>query len=373
VPALGLARAQLCQAVGDRLDRRIAELLARLVDPDRALLRGEPVGKARQRRAARERREPPGGLARARERRCGPRRNAARRGLDPLRREQVAYELAEDHRLAIGDEVDVARTAARRTQHESLDSVLDVRRGGAVVAAADPGEAPAANHLDHHRHQGRVAAAPHEARAHDDRLKAVAPRGKHGLLRTRLAGTVERRRVGAQRRGLVDVDQRLTGQQHGLGTDVYEPTDARVGACLQRVSRTVDVAALEVLALAPVAERRRSVKRELAARGAGTHRRDVRELPLHRLGAARGDTLGGRGRAGEGAHAVAVGAQPLDQPTADETRAAGDERAGHLVEASRASPTRVARCRASPAGLRASHRRSSAAGLRFGRICSRHD
>ena len=147
-----------------------------------------------------------------------------------------------------------------------------------MAPAADPGEAPAADQLDHHRQQRRVADAPHEARAHDDRLEAIAVGGHDGLLGARLGRAVEGGRVGAQRRRLVDVDERLAGEQRRLGADVDEAAHAGVGAGPQCVARALDVAALEVLPPAPVAEHRGRVKCELAALGAGAHRRDVREV-----------------------------------------------------------------------------------------------
>ena len=207
-------------------------------------------------------------------------------GVDALGGEQAGDEVAEDDGLAVGDEVDAAAARrARRREHQPLDGVVDVGRRGAVPAAADPREAPGADHLGHRRQQRRVAAAPDEARAHDDGLEAVAVGLDHRLLGARLGRGVQRRRVEAQRRALVDLDQRLAREQRGLGADVDEAPHAGLARGGQRVARALHVAALEVRALAPVAEVGGAVEGDLAAGGAGGHRGGVVEVAAHGLGA----------------------------------------------------------------------------------------
>ena len=100
---------------------------------------------------------------------------------------------------------------------------------------------------------------------------------------------------------------------------MHEAPHARLGAGLQRVARSLHVAALEVLAPAPVAERRGRMECQLAALGPIADRGGVLEPALHGLGAARADLVLGCLRAREGAHRVAVPAQSLDQAPADET------------------------------------------------------
>ena len=144
--------------------------------------------------------------------RCPPRRPRSRprpapaccgRARHALRAEQLRDELAEDDRLAVGDEVDAAGAPALGAQHQALDDVVDVRRRGAVAPAADPGEAPLLDRLHEARQDRRVARAPHQPRPHDDRLEAVAVRVAHRLLGLRLRRGVESRRVGPQRSVLV--------------------------------------------------------------------------------------------------------------------------------------------------------------------------
>jgi hypothetical protein len=260
--------------------------------------------------------------------------------------------------LAVGYEVGVARAPARRSEHEPLDGVVDVGRGGAVASAADPGEAAAADQLDHRRQQGRVAHPPHEAGAHDHRLEALAVGRQHGLLGARLGGAVESGRVRPQRGALVDVQERPAREQRCLGADVDEPPHARVGARPQHVGGALDVAALEQLGRAPVAERGRGVKRELAAVGTGTHGGDVGEIALHRLGAAGADPLGRPARARQGAHGVTVEEQPLDQSAADEARPTGDERFAH-------APRRLDQTRGGACMLRACRVHATCGQVRF--------
>jgi hypothetical protein len=199
-----------------------------------------------------------------------------------------------------------------------------------MLAAGDPGEAAAAHELDHARQERRVAGAPDEARAHDDRLQALALGGDHGLLGARLGRAVERLRAGLQRRGLVDLHERAPGEQDGLGADVDEASHAGLGAGAQDVLRPLHVAALELLARARVAEHRGGVEGELAALGAGAQRGRVGQLPGRRLGAERAHALSRGIGTRERAHVVPLASQPLDQATADEARPTGYERGAHL-------------------------------------------
>jgi hypothetical protein len=81
--------------------------------------------------------------------------------------------------------------------------------------------------------------------------------------------------VGAQRRRLVDIDQSLAGEERRLRPHVDETMYTNIGARCQRVTRALHVAALEGIALAPIADHRRSTERELAANRSGPHRVDV--------------------------------------------------------------------------------------------------
>ena len=157
-------------------DRLVAELGARLGDVDRALLGQQPGAEGGHRRLARQGEELPGRLADAGHRRGGPGGQAAIGRLDALGAQQLGDELAEDDRLAVGDEVGLARAALLGGQDQALDDVVDVGGVGDVAAAADPGEAARFDRRDHLRQQRRVALAPDEARAQGDGLEALARR-----------------------------------------------------------------------------------------------------------------------------------------------------------------------------------------------------
>ena len=90
--------------------------------------------------------------------------------------------------------------------------------------------------------QGRVAGAPDEARAQHDGLEAVGARGSHRLLGKRLCRRVERLRIRPQGCRLVDLSQRLAGEQRGLGAAMDEAPYARLAAAGERVLRPGDVA-----------------------------------------------------------------------------------------------------------------------------------
>ena len=209
-------------------------------------------------------------------------RSGGRHALCP---EQLGDELAENHRLAVGDEVDAAGPAALGSQHQPMDHVVDVGGGRAVAAAADPGEALLLDRRDEGRQDRRVARAPHEPGTDDDRLEAVGVGLANHLLGHRLRRGVERLRVGPQRRILVHVHERLARQQRRLRPDVHEPAHARCAGCLQRIARAAHVDALELLAVAPLAQVRGGVEDDIGARGAGAHRVAILEVAADRLGA----------------------------------------------------------------------------------------
>jgi hypothetical protein len=200
-----------------------------------------------------------------------------------------------------------------------------------LAAPADPGEAAGLDHLDQLRKQGRVAAAPDEARSQGHGLEPVAVGVAGELLRLRLGRRVGSRGVRPQRSGLVDVDERLAGHQRRLGAAVDEALDAGARASVERVPCPLDVAALEVLPAPGVAEVGGEMKSDLTAGGSGGDRVGVADVPAHGLCAEPGNRpLRGIG-AGEGAHPPTLIDQAPHQPAADEARASGYERARHLA------------------------------------------
>ena len=226
-PAARLRRDQAAARISarpcSRRDHRlVAELAAGLRDIDGALLGHHPAGEAADRRRSGERQGTPGGLGDRRNRSGERARKASIGRHHPFGGEHLGDELAQDDRVAVGDEVGLPRRAPLGPQHETLDDVADVGDRGQVPTASDPGEASLLDHLPHHGHQGRIALPPDEARADHHRLEAVAVGVPHRLLGPRLGRRVGGLRVGPQRRGLVDVDQRLAGHQRRLGSAVDE-------------------------------------------------------------------------------------------------------------------------------------------------------
>ena len=125
---------------------------------------------------------PPSGSSR--QAASSPRRRARRasaghragRRLDPLRLEQLGDELAEDDRLAVGDEVGLARAPVRAPSSRPSTTLSTCVVSVRCRAAADPGELARLDRGDDLGQQRRVAGAPDEPRAHDDGLEAVVAR-----------------------------------------------------------------------------------------------------------------------------------------------------------------------------------------------------
>src|SRR5205085_2190892 len=180
--------------------------------------------------------------------------------------------------------------------------------------------------LDELGQQGRVSGAPDEARPDHHGLESVAGGAAHRLLRAGLGRRVERLRVGSQRCGLVDVHQRVAGEQRRLGPHVNETADAGIPGGGQRVLGPDHVVPLELLGVAPVPEVGRGVERKLAALGAGAHRLALLEVAPDRGGPGLLDRRGRAIGAGERADAEAVAHQPPDQRATDEPGPSGDER-----------------------------------------------
>ena len=258
--------------------------------------------------------------------------DAGGRRRDALGGDQVAHEVAEPHRVAVGDEVGAAAAAVLGGAQQPLDGVVDVRGRGAVAAAADPAERARARALDQQREQRGVAAAPDEARAHDHRLERAAALLEHDLLGHRLRARVGRLRAQRERIRLVGVHQRLAVHQHGLGADVDGAGHAGRAAGAQDAAGALDVGLHELLPGPEVLDLGGGVEADVGALHAGHEGAQVAELAADGLGAARADGVGGAVRAGERADRPPVAREALDQAPADEAGAAGDEGEGHRAQ-----------------------------------------
>src|SRR3954447_16034830 len=106
----------------------------------------------------------------------GPRWGSARR-TEALGADQLGDKVAKDDTLGVGDEVDLAIGSPLARQQQPVDDVVDVGGSGRVAPAADPGEAPGADHGGDLRQQGAITGPPHEAGPDDDPLEAVAAVG----------------------------------------------------------------------------------------------------------------------------------------------------------------------------------------------------
>ena len=264
-------------------------------------------------------------LAAAGHRAGDPARDGAVGRLDALGSQQLGDELAKDDVLAVGDEVGLASAALASAEDKALDDVVDVGDRGPVGAAVDPSKRPRLRRLGDLRQQRRVAGAPDEPRPDDQRLDPVAVGLAHQGVGLCLGPRVGGGGVGAQRQRLVAVFDRHAGENRGLGPAVDEAGHPAAARGLERVARSVDVAAEEVLLGPPVGDVRGEVEGDVAPLGTGGHRRRVLEVAPDGLGAELRDR--GRGVVGprQRPHRDALADQAADQPAADEPGPTGDE------------------------------------------------
>ena len=145
----------------------------------------------------------PGGLRDPRQRRRGPGREGAVGRLDSLGLEHRRDELAEHHRVAVGDEVGLAGrpfSAASSSPSTTLSTWVVSVRCRLRRSRRLPGL-----HRPHHlRQERRVALAPDESGAQDEGSNPGASRADR-VLGAGLGRRVGRLRVRSQRRRLVDV------------------------------------------------------------------------------------------------------------------------------------------------------------------------
>jgi hypothetical protein len=87
---------------------------------------------------------------------------------------------------------------------------------------------------------------------------------------------------------------------------VHEAAHTSLRRGLERVASALDVAALEVLARAPVAKRCRGMKRKLATLRSGAHRRDIAKIAGNRLAATHTNPRGCVIRARKRSHRVPI-------------------------------------------------------------------
>ena len=304
--------------VVDRCDRSVAELAARPRDVDRASpattsQNAEPrhAAAGRAAAAARHAASPPPATARAR-----PRGIAAVRRLDALRREQAGDELAEDVRLAVGDEVAPRRGApfsapSTRPSTTLSTCVVDVRWRPPPIHAKRLLRTASTS-------AGRIVVSPgpQTSRGRTTTVSRSSPaRRARPARRVAFVRAVQRRASrGAAARSRRPSTSGSPCQQRGLGADVDEARHAGAAARPRaRCACPVTLTRSKSARVAPLAERaprsgRRRRSRAAPAVIAATSSRS----PVHRLGAARrATTLARCVAARQRAHAPALGDEPL--------------------------------------------------------------
>ena len=135
-----------------------------------------------------------------------------------------------------------------------------------------------------------MSPAPQTSRGRTTTVSKPSPFAlAHRLLGLRLGRRVERLRVGPQRRRLVDVHERLAGQQRRLGADVDEAPHARPRAqAVERVARARRRCRARTPPAGPTRRGgRRAWKATSQPAAPARMRRAVAEVAAHRLGAER--------------------------------------------------------------------------------------
>ena len=247
--------------------------------------------KRRHRRFAGEGQELPGRLADAGHRRGGPGGEAAAGRLDALGAQHRGDELAEDDRLAVGDEVGLAGPALLGGEDQALDDVVDVGRVGDVARRRRPKPncpprpwrpSPAAASCRPCPRRSAVAARRSRSPRGWRRAPPARPwpSSPGRAPASRAAAAPSRRRGPAARRPSAPPRCR-SGR-----SAPRRPLRRRRG-----VAGALDVAPLEVLPRPPLAEVGGEVEGDVGPVGAGGERGAIAEVAADRLGAERGDAL----------------------------------------------------------------------------------
>lgn len=148
------------------------------------------------------------------------------RDIDAIDLELGFQELAQDDAVPVGDEVGLTWSAALPPEHEPLGSVLDERDVGRVGLRRSS-ELPRLRR-SYQAFDEEAVGTPDEPRADRHRGEVRGIRIEHDLLGHGLHRAVSGFRVGPQRRGLVDVHERGTGEERGFAPAVDEPWNLRV-------------------------------------------------------------------------------------------------------------------------------------------------
>ena len=252
-------------------------------------------------------------------------RHRARGQRHVLRSQQALHDLAKGPRRAVREEVGLARLALLSGLVEPLAAVLHMAGRGQIPAAANPLERAVPGALDQLRQQRRVAAAPDEARPHDDGVLTGRDGLAHALLGGALGACVNAERRLWQRPRLIDLHQRCAVDQHGLGADVDEAAHARLPGRLQHLHGAVDGGGPRLFLGAPVLGEGRGVKDDVAAAHAFGHRGAAREVALDAGGARGLDSRQRRCRPPQGPHRHAALHQIGNEVAPHKARTARDE------------------------------------------------
>lgn len=266
----GLTQAIQCRRPGD--DRPVAEVGGGLVGAQGAGLPDEPA--RRDRNVANR----------------GVQVDVRDRGVDAVHVEYGLHELAKLHGFLIGDEVGLARLTVPPTQEQTLDDVVDVGDIGRVVAPVDPRE-PARLRKGGEDIGDGASGTPDELGADGHRGETVRVRIQHQRLLLRLDCAIRRRRVRSQGRSLIDIDERVAGQQRSLAATVHEAGNLGVAGDLQCRPCPLDGHQLMPGEVGVQIGLGRQVEQHLAARHAVAPRLRLGEHPLHRRRAQSRDRI----------------------------------------------------------------------------------
>ena len=215
------------------------------------------------------------------------------------RAQQAIDDVADWHRLAVGNEIGLAGTGRaglkmRQRLQMRLHHIVDVGAIHPVAAIADETQATGAGALHQAGQQLGIARAPDQPRAQSHRGEIRRVGGQHRTLGQHFTVRIMRGKIpGIRRVGFIAAGhRRASGVHHARGRGVHEAADAGGARFGQQHVGAGDIGAFEFLPGAPATGLGGVVQHRLHSGKCGTHFHGIIERAEHLCHAQRLQVFG---------------------------------------------------------------------------------